>query len=218
MTDSNKDRIRRLEAAGYREDIIVLHMSLTHHKVRQALRKPEVKLTKSAREEIYYDTAFDHTQKALAKLYRTTDQEVYKAKYVSPPKTIKPTLEKLEHLYAQHQDFAAVASRSGASLAYVKRELAHYRVKKLPRAQHTAEVSTLLDSNLTYQQIAAQVGCSESTVCNIAKDVGKPRQTQRQIENWPEILKHAETHTVSETSREFGVTRANIYYQQKVTA
>jgi len=223
---SVKQQVRNLEAAGVDEDTIVNHMVITHHKARQCMREPSPELSQSAREEIFYDTGHEHTGPELMRMYRISNQELYKAKYTVPPKTRRPSLERLESLYQELQcgvkvanpentDFEIIAEYTGANISYVHKMLAHHRKREVKRQDLAHLAEPLLREGVLYAEIADELKCSVSTVSLIAIDLGLERQHKQYIDNWPEILKYANEHNITKAAEKFNVTRSNIYYHMR---
>lgn len=214
--------IRNLEAAGIDEDTIVAHLGITHKEVRRKLKKPQEKLTVSCRAEIQHTDDYTAKNKDLALQYRTTSDEVFKARYNPLPRKATPTDEQIEMAF--HEGYITVKSLAeylsspekpvrewleARGAATARKPNTHTR-----RIQH--DIVAHIHRGLPYSDIAAQYHVSVSTVQTLAKKAGVTRQTQRKnMDNWPEILAYADEHTVSEAARKYNVERSNIYYHRK---
>lgn len=217
-----RTEIRRLESAGVDEDTIVEHLKVTHKEVRRKMIQPTEALTVSCRAEIQHTDDYEATSKQLATMYRTSETEIYKARYNSLPRTTVPSKE--EVMMAVHEGYTTVKD---IAKHLRSRELP---VRKVLEAEGLATppnkttvtrgvrpaILARLREGLVYSVIAKEFDCSESTVSEIARANGLGRQTQRQrITGWQEILEYAEEHSVSAASRKFNVERSNIYYHRK---
>lgn len=206
---SLKDSIRNLEAAGILEDDIVMHLQTTHHKVRQAMRKPSEYLSTNCRAEIFYSAQYEYTGPELLLKYRTTVAELYKARYCKLPSRQYPSADKVLLSYSETNDIMATATELSTPQSYVRALVKRPRVKKENLEKF---VLPLLEQKVTYAEIAKRLACSIATVSNIAKDNGMSRQQQSKNLDWESIMATVRQTSIAFAARKHGISRGSIYY------
>jgi hypothetical protein len=211
--------ILRLEDAGVTEDTIVEHLKIMHKEVRSKLKNPVESLTISCRAEIQLNDDYVTTNKTLAAQYRTSDTEIYKARYLTLPRKHAPTREQV--LMAWHEGYHTVKELAKTLSSQEKPVRAILTAEGLANPAKQTTVSrgvrpAMLNEimkGVSYSIIAEQFDCSISTVSELAIAHGHGRQYQNKPrDDWPEILEYAAEHTVSKAASHYGVERSNIYY------
>lgn len=219
-----RTEIRNLEAAGVDEDTIVEHLSATHLEVRRKLRKPVESLTRSCRAEIQHTDDYETTSKAMARQYRTSEAEMYKARYLTLPRKSVPTREQVLMAWHEgHNTVKEVAQQLGSQEKPVRRILEAEGLANPPkpstatRGVRPAMLAEIVKGR-SYADISKDFDVSVSTVSNLAIANGYGKQKQRKnmaAADWAEILEYAATHNVTEAARKYNVERSNIYYHRK---
>tara|TARA_R110000824_G_C15233132_1_gene679127 strand:- start:40334 stop:40999 length:666 start_codon:yes stop_codon:yes gene_type:complete len=220
-----KTGIRNLEAAGVDEDTIVEHLNTTHLEVRRKLRKPVEALTLSCRAEVQLTDDYETANKVMARQYRTSETEIYKARYLTLPRKLVPTKEQVLMIWHEgYNTVKEVAQQLNSQERPVRTILEAEGLANPPRQSTTTRgvrpaMLAEIMKGLTYADVAKQFDCSESTISNLAISQGYGRQEQRKnMDNWPEILEYAAEHNVSEAARKYNVERSNIYYHRNKEA
>ena len=218
-----RTEIRRLEEAGVDEDTIVTHLKLTHKEVRRKLRKPTEALTVSCRAEIQHNDDYETPSKQLMAQYRTSESQIYKARYTSLPRTSLPSEE--EVLIAWHEGYNTVkdvARYLRSQEKPVRKILEAAGLANPPKPTTVTrgvqpDMLAEIRKGRSYSAIAKEFDCSISTVSQLAIANGLGRQEQRKnnMLDWAEILEYAQTHNVSAAARKYNVERSNIYYHRK---
>lgn len=208
---------RRLEAAGLTEEQILdvlddMQLAPTYLKVRRAMLHPTEKLSQGCREEIYYGDQ-SRTLQDEAVRYRTTEQIVANARILrrkSREKTL-PTEVELRSMLPLSGSARQLAKDIGCTLAHVYDTLGLRRSSTQEPA-----VLRLLATGMTHEYIAHHLDMPRATVTAINGRHNVTRKNKKHSD-WPSILKAAEDTSVAEAARQYGVTRANIYYHRKKT-
>ena len=218
---SVKTKIRRLEAAGVDETLIVkalepeLHKEYPYKEVRGNLRHAPERLSRGARLEIRMLTSYEHTPAELQRMYRTTSQEVYKAKHCGDAAKERPDAPLVLDTYHRLGSITATLQDLNTSKRHVTLVLREAGLITKSTTHDTEAILRLLRGGATHVQITEALGSHVGVIGRIARANGLGRQKQRQnMDNWPEILEYAEEHNVSEAARKFNVERSNIYYHR----